>query len=126
MAPTALPPTRACKTALQAAGGSKGKSLTETMASSLAEALGVETEDADERFKVGGGGYGGGGGASVGTIDDKVIGDKVGKIFTPPLSHMLRARVCLDVLGAPACMGRATVMSISTVICVERTTVCTV
>lgn len=29
-------------------------------------------------IQVGGGGYGGGGGASVGTIDDKATGDKVG------------------------------------------------
>eukprot|EP00752_Nemacystus_decipiens_P007182 g6431.t1 len=46
------------------------------MAGSLAEALGVEADGAEERFKIGGGGYGGGGGASVGTIDDKVTGDK--------------------------------------------------
>lgn len=82
MAASATSPARSCKTVLHAAGGSGGgKSLTETMASSLAEALGVEIDGADERFKVGGGGYGGGGGASVGTIDDKVTGDKVGGIF---------------------------------------------
>lgn len=68
--------TRSSKTALNAAAGG-GKSLTETMASSLAEALGVEADGAEERFNIGGGGYGGGGGASVGTIDDKVTGDKV-------------------------------------------------
>lgn len=69
--------TRSCKTALNAAAGGS-KSLTETMASSLAEALGVEAGGTEERFKIGGGGYGGGGGASVGTIDDKLTGDKVG------------------------------------------------
>lgn len=70
--------TRSCKTVLAAAAGG-GKSLTETMAGSLAEALGAEADGAEERFKIGGGGYGGGGGASVGTIDDKVTGDKVGR-----------------------------------------------
>lgn len=52
--------------------------MTETMAGKLAEALGVDSDGADERFQVGGGGYGGGGGASVGTIDDKATGEKVG------------------------------------------------
>lgn len=52
--------------------------MTETMADSLAEALGVGTAGAEQRFKIGGGGYGGGGGASVGTIDDLETGDKVG------------------------------------------------
>lgn len=71
--------TRSCKTVLSAAAaGGGGKSLTQTMAGSLAEALGIDAEGAEERFKVGGGGYGGGGGASVGTIDDKVTGEKVG------------------------------------------------
>lgn len=50
------------------------------MAGSLAEALGVEADGNEKRFKIGGGGYGGGGGASVGTIDDKVSGDKVGRV----------------------------------------------
>lgn len=44
------------------------------MAEGLGEALGAGGER--ERFTVGGGGYGGGGGASVGTIVDKVTGDK--------------------------------------------------
>ncbi|CAM9871758.1 unnamed protein product, partial [Hapterophycus canaliculatus] len=71
-------PTRSCATALgaAAAAGGGGKSLTETMARNLAEAVGAETAGAEERFKVGGGGYGGGGGASVGTIDDTATGDK--------------------------------------------------
>ncbi|CAM9190094.1 unnamed protein product [Ectocarpus sp. 4 AP-2014] len=74
---TSTVPGRSCRTALQAAASAGGaKSLTETMADSLAEALGVGTAGAEQRFKIGGGGYGGGGGASVGTIDDLETGDK--------------------------------------------------
>lgn len=50
---TAVASTRSCKTRLRAAGGGGGsKSMTETMASLLAEALGEDSDGAGERFKV--------------------------------------------------------------------------
>lgn len=77
---TTVTATRSCKTGLRAAAsGAGGKSMMETMAGLLAEALGVDSDGAEARFKVGGGGYGGGGGASVGTIDDVATGNKVSK-----------------------------------------------